>query len=602
MAKCFLFILSLSLGVISQTFHGSVAGSVVDASASAVADATARLVSVETGLNYDTRSGPSGDFLFANVPPGDYTLTIERPGFQVLKVNLLTVATARTTNYAAHLAVAQQASTIEVNAAAATLETTSTSLVNVVNRRQIQDMPVASRGYRFLVRLMPGMQYSTISVGGINGSRNINQNHQIDGADNNDAFFNSAASSSNQTQLPIEAIDQLSVVSTGAADFGRNSGATTSVLIKSGANQPHGSLFYTNRNEAFATHTPFQDPTTTKKRPIRQHLWGGSTGGAIVKNRIFYFTTVEGYVASAPNLGRGTHPSTAWVNGARAVMQRYGVAANPVSTNLLRFWPSQYNDLPAVANNFITVDPAKTDSFNAVLKLDYALSSKHNLSARYVGGVGNQIAFNSAAPYGEYVNSNDSRAHTIGVNLNSTFSHRLMNQLVAAVSHNYLFFKDQDASRDPLSAGLNTGVRQDGALAGLPALRIANFAGASQPSPTGRSLWTGHVTNSLSWILGRHTLKIGGEYRRQQNDVFFYVNSRGTFSFDGTRGPWATDTSVSLPLRALSDFLAGLPTNNNGATIVRGELQRDYLQTLGDWWLHDTWQVNRKLNLNFGVR
>ncbi len=601
MARCLLAILGFSLCALSQTFHGSIAGSIVDATSAAVANSAVRAVSVETGLIYDTRSGPSGDFLFANVPPGDYDLTIEHSGFQTLKVNRLTVSTARTTNYAARLAVAEQSSTVEVTASTVTLETTSTGLVNVVNRRQVQDMPISNRSYRFLIRLMPGTQYASAGPGGINGSRGINQNHQIDGGDNNDAFFNSAALSTSQTQLPIEAIDQLSVVSTGAADFGRNSGATMSVLIKSGGNQPHGSLFYTNRNEAFATHTPFQDPATTKKRPIRQHLWGGSTGGAMVKNRLFYFTTLEGYVSSALTIGRATHPSTPWVNNARAVMQRHGVAVNPVSTNLLRFWPSQFNDLPASANNYLTEDPNRSDSVNAVLKLDYSLTSQHNLSARYLGGSGNIENFN-VSPYAEYLNSNDSRAHSFGVNLNSTFSHRLMNQVILAASYNFLYFKDRDASRDPHAAGLNTGVPQDGALAGLPALRITNFAGASQPSPTGRMLWTGHITDNLSWILGRYTLKLGGEFRRQHNDVFFYTNSRGTFNFDGTRGPWATDPSVSLPLRSLADFLAGLPTNNNGATIVRGELQRVYVQTLGDWWLHDTWQIKPKLSLNFGLR
>ena len=85
-------------------------------------------------------------------------------------------------------------------------------------------------------------------------------------------------------------------------------------------------------------------------------------------------------------------------------------------------------------------------------------------------------------------------------------------------------------------------------------------------------------------------------------DVAYFSNSRGTFTFDGTRGPWASDSTVSGTLRALSDFLAGEPSNSNGATIIRGNPQRVYNVNSGDWWVHDTFQVSPRLTLNYGVR
>jgi len=77
---------------------------------------------------------------------------------------------------------------------------------------------------------------------------------------------------------------------------------------------------------------------------------------------------------------------------------------------------------------------------------------------------------------------------------------------------------------------------------------------------------------------GRHQLKLGGEYRRADLDVFYQINKRGSFTFDGTRGPWSADSSLSGNLKALSDFLAGYPSNSSGAVIVVGALQRDYYQ------------------------
>jgi len=282
-------------------------------------------------------------------------------------------------------------------------------------------------------------------------------------------------------------------------------------------------------------------------------------------------------------------------------MQRYGVAVNPVAANLLALWPSAAAGAPAVNNNYQTFNPNQQDNVSALLKLDYSLSPGHTVSGRYVGSTGNQLNL-AQSPYPGFFNSNDTRVHNFAANLNSIFSPRLMNQVVFAAGYTFYFVKEQDPSLSPIAAGLNTGVDQQGSLRGLPILRISNFAQFGTTSPTGRALWTGHVTNYLTYISGRHTLKIGGEYRRQQNNVFFYVNGRGTFAWDGTRGPWASDTSVSLGLRALSDFLAGTPTNNNGAVIVRGDLERDYLQNFGDWWVQDHWQVTPKLNVNLGVR
>ncbi len=154
---------------------------------------------------------------------------------------------------------------------------------------------------------------------------------------------------------------------------------------------------------------------------------------------------------------------------------------------------------------------------------------------------------------------------------------------------------------DPVKAGLNTGVTED-SLRGSPYIRIGNFNGASATQPLGRIDTTSHITENLSISMGKHQIKVGGEYRRAVLDVFYDTNKKGTFSFDGTRGLWATDSSVSPALRSLSDFLAGQPTNNNGASIVRGQLRRYYLQNSFDWWAHDNFQVNRKLNINLGVR
>ncbi|MBL8234067.1 MAG: TonB-dependent receptor, partial [Bryobacterales bacterium] len=486
------------------------------------------------------------------------------------------------------------------------LETTSSTLASVVGPQMVQDLPMNGRDFRQMLKLNPGVSPASNSV---NGMRTSGNNYQIDGADNNDAFHNTSAVNQGGvagiagTLLPVEAIDQFSVVTNSSADFGRNGGSNVNLVIKSGTNSLHGSAYYFNRNEFFSSFSPFQNPATDRKRVMRNDQWGFSVGGPILKSKLFYFTTFEGQKAIANLSLRSTHPSSAWVTEARNVMARYGVPVNPVSTNLLSFWPSRYNSLPASINNLVASDRNDYDSYNGIGKIDYAINAKHNLSMRYFGGTGKQAALvNNDVPYREYFQVAPSRMHNVAVNLTSSLSPRVVNQVLLGTNYFLQVFNDADISFNPIAAGLNTGVPQDGSLSGAPTLRITNFAGASATQPLGRIDTTGHITDNLSWTTGRHQFKFGGEYRRSHFDIFYDTNKRGSFTFDGTRGPWAQDASVSAPLRSLADFLAGHVTNNNGATIVRGQLQRDYRQNTFDWWMHDNFQINAKLNVNFGVR
>lgn len=586
----------------AQTFRGKISGSITDASGAAVPGAVVKMSNEATGLARATLTTESGEFSFPELPLGFYSVTVSKDGFQIRKVEKVEAAVSKVTNLTIALDVSSQVSTVEVQASAVTLETNSSALAGVVGPRAVQDLPMNGRDFRQMLKLTPGVSPSS---GSVNGMRTSGNNYQIDGADNNDAFHNSSAVNQGGvagiagTLLPVEAIDQFSVVSGGGADFGRNGGSNVNLVIKSGTNTLHGSAFYFNRNEYFSALSPFA-AAGSAKRVMRNDQYGFSLGGPAIKNKLFYFVTGETQKAFANLALRATHPSDAWVASATTVMTRYGIPVNSVSRNLLKFWPSRYNTLPAEANNLLAGDRNDYDSYNGIIKVDYAVTSNHNLSMRYFGGTGKQAA-EAGVPSREYFQVAPSRMHNIATILTSTLSNRAVNQLLLGANYFLQVFNDLDTSFDPIAAGLNTGVTE-GTLKGSPSLRISNFAGASATQPLGRIDTTGHITDNLSLTVGRHQLKFGGEYRRAHLDVFYDTNKRGSFSWDGTRGPWAADASVSAPLKSLADFLAGLPTNNNGASIVRGQLQRDYRQNSFEWWVHDNFQVSQKLNLNFGVR
>lgn len=594
--------LLLASGLFAQTFRGAISGTVVDASGAAVPETLIRLQNDATGLNRETTTTAAGAFNFPDLPLGFYTLTFTKPGFQSTKVDKVEVAVSRVTNLPVTLAVSSQATTVEISATAAALETTSTTLANVVNPQMVQDMPMNGRDFRQMLKLAPGVNPLNNSV---NGMRTSGNNYQIDGADNNDAFHNTSAVNQGGvagiagTLLPVEAIDQFAIATNASADMGRNGGSNVNLVIKSGTNDFHGSAYYFNRREALASLTPFQAPGS-RKRVIRNDQYGFSLGGPVIQNKLFYFMTGEAQEAIAAISLLSTHPSTAFVEQARSVLQRYGVPESPLASRVLTAWPSRYNNLPATANNLSASDQNVYDSYNGIIKVDYNINDKHTLAARYYGGTGKQVA-SSGSVYQEYFQVAPSRMHNVSVVANSTLSPRLFNNLILGTNFFLQVFNDQDTSFNPVALGFNTGVT-DASLIGTPTLRITNFAGAGFTQPLGRIDTTGHITDNLSYTVGRHQLKFGGEYRRAVLDVFYDTNKRGSFTWDGSAGPWRTDAAVSPQVRSMADFMAMLVTANNGATITRGQLQRDYRQNSFDWWVHDNFQLTRKLNLNFGVR
>src|SRR2546426_12217048 len=162
------------------------------------------------------------------------------------------------------------------------LDIVSTTLINVIQPKQVQDLPLNGRDFTRMLQLAPGVAGTSV-----NGVRGRGNNFQIDGADNNDAFQNIAAvnqggvSGIAGTLLPIEAIDQFSVQSGGSAEMGRNAGSTVNLVIKSGTNDFHGSTFYFNRHEKLSANSPVALPDAPK-RGIRNNQYGFSLGGPIV--------------------------------------------------------------------------------------------------------------------------------------------------------------------------------------------------------------------------------------------------------------------------------------------------------------------------------
>ena len=582
----------------AQTFRGGISGRVTDATGAVLPGVTVTVTNDATAVSRTTVSSSSGDFSVPDLPLGTYSIEATLQGFQTVRTKV-EVSVSQTASVEVKMGLSTVAETINVTASALILDTVSTALSNVVRPKQVQDLPLNGRDFTRMLQLAPG-----VAGNSVNGVRTRGNNFQIDGADNNDAFQNIAAvnqggvSGIAGTLLPIEAIDQFSVQSGGQAEMGRNAGSTVNLVIKSGTNDFHGSTFYFNRNEHLSANSPVALPGAAK-REIRNNQYGFSLGGPVVHNKTFFFSTLEVQKLTAGNTIPTTAPSDAWVQQATALLNTFGVPVNPVSVNMLALWPQNSRTGPAAAQNFVSTDANTYDSANGIAKIDHNFNQVHSLSARYFGGGGDQVATTNS-PYLSYFQAVPSRMHNVSLVGTSVFTSHLVNQLVVGYNYFKQTFNSADTSADPIAMGFNTGVT-DPALAGPPNVTVSGFAAVGGTQPLGRVDKTMHFTDSMSYAIGAHQMKFGGEARFADLLIFYDSNKRGTFTYDGTVGPWASlpTTAASASLKALADFMAGSYATG---IIVRGNTHHDYVQDSFDLFFQDAWSATPRLTFNFGAR
>ncbi len=575
----------------AQTFRGGISGRVTDQSGGVLPGVTVTATNTGTGVSRTTVTSSTGDFSLPDLPLGTYTVEATIEGFQPQKVSV-DVAVSKIAAVEIKLGVSNLNETVQVTGT--TLDVQSTALANVVSQKQVQDLPLNGRDFRRMLQLAPGVTQDS----SVNGVRTRGNNFQIDGADNNDAFQNTSAvnqggvSGIAGTLLPVEAIEQFSVQTNGDSEVGRNAGSSVNLVIKSGTNTLHGSAYYFNRNEALAAQSPVAAPGTPK-RPIRNNQYGFSLGGPIVQNRTFFFGTFEGQKLMAGNTLVTTAPSDAWITQAKATLAQYNVPVNPLALNLLSLWPSASLTGGAVANNYVSGDNNDYTSYNGLVKIDHTFNKQYSVSGRYFGGTGDQTAYDGGSPYIDYYQTVPSRMRNVSIVPSMVLSTHLVNQVVFGYNYFYQTFNSHSTAADPTSLGLIT----NSGISGAPVINISGFGQVGGTSPLGRIDTTYHLTDTLSYATASHQFKVGGEVRRALLDIFYDTSKRGSFTFDGTVGPWAgTGTAAQ---RALADFLAGYVSTG---TILRGPTRHNYYQNSFDLYAHDTWSIAPSVTVNYGVR
>jgi len=317
---------------------------------------------------------------FWQLAPALYSLVVESQGFKKLTEQSVLVQVDQITHMDIALEIGSVNQIVEVaSAAIPLLETDRSTLSNVVDSQVISNMPLNARQYLDLALLTPGVLPSSTGTqgGGFNvaGARSQSNVFLLDGVSIIDTQINSALGNFRLTDAVQEFAVQTSVAT---AEFGRGTGGQVSIVTKSGSNQFHGSAFEYLRNSVLDAADFFTNKNHGTKNPLHRNQYGATVGGPVLKDKMFFFGSYEGFRQIAPTVSSTRVPTDADI-ALVPVNQR-----DPISVALLKFWPAPTNTTaPLGSNNFIANVGSTTFDWTGLAKVDYNFSEKDHLSARW---------------------------------------------------------------------------------------------------------------------------------------------------------------------------------------------------------------------------
>ena len=321
--------------MLAQTFRGGIQGTVTDSSGAAVIGANVTVKSADTGLTRTATTNDQGDYLFTELPLGTYSVSASKSGFGTKVTNGVNVAVSVNTRADVQLVPGEVKQEVVVTAEAPIIDTTGNTMGGTIQANQLANLPINGGDFAKLLTLVPGSasdpngdsdspgSFGTFSI---NGNRGRSNNYLLDGTDMNDGYRNDPAINeagvfgTPATLLPIDALEEIGILSNMEPEYGRNSGAVVNIVTKSGTNMIHGSVFEYFRNNALDARNAFNfktDPNTGSHTPqdvFHNNQYGGSLGGPLVKDRTFWFVAYEGWRENGGLPGVASVPSQARVS------------------------------------------------------------------------------------------------------------------------------------------------------------------------------------------------------------------------------------------------------------------------------------------------
>lgn len=641
----------------AQVASAELSGVVVDPSGATVANAKVVAIATATNQPRETVTSATGSYVLTLLPPGDYRLEVEVPGFKKLEQTGITLQINQQAQLNLTLQVGDLSQIAVVTGQPPLLETESSSLGAVVNQRLTNELPLNGRNFIQLATLSPGVNGVGFSAGGTimsgtrpddrrpgteifaNGNREGSNNFLYDGVDDNERLTLSIV-----LRPAVEAVREFKIqTNLYSADIGRNSGAVVDVITKSGTNQLHGSLFEYLRNSAMDARN-FFNPVGTAFPTFRLNQFGGSFGGPVLlpklyngKDRTFFFVDYEGYRRDAQQLQLGNIPTLRMRAGdfsetatiydptttravgsgfARTPFANNQIPASrwdPISAKMINAYPTPTGT--ARLNNYLANIVQNQRWNQGDVRVDHQVSSKDSFFARYsiqntetivpstypattIAGISGPVNLSDEA---SFAGTAFQPAQQAVASYAHIFTPTLVNELRVGYSRYRL-----DYTADQFAPGAQLGNKLGVPNANvtpqeqnLPIFSPANYLGIGQTRslPIYRRENTYQVVDNVSFTTGQHTLKWGGDFRRRQLTIYQTNQGNGRFNFS----PALTDSRnpAGSGGDSAASFLLGYATGILHDYTQNWPGERGYELGL---YLADDWRVSRKLTLNLGVR
>jgi len=597
----------------AQTFRGSIQGTVTDSSGAAIPGARVKVFSSGTGLSRSLGTNDQGAYVANELPLGTYSVTVEKQGFRTTTLNGIPVSVGSPARADIKLDAGTVQEVVQVNADVPLVETTSNNSGGTIDASMASELPINGGDYTKLVELVPGSTSdpngSTESAGSyglfsLNGNRGRSNNYLLDGTDMNDGYRN--LPSINQagvwgapsTILPVDALAEIPVTGNPEAEFGRSSGATVNIVTKSGTNAFHGSAFEYFRNDSLTARNYF-NTTDQLKNSFTNHQFGGAAGGPIVRDKAFFYLAYEGQRESGGLPQLGTVPTQADISAFTAA----GNTINPVIQSLLNDKP--WGTLPTSNASVTFTTPFSNNSDNLIVKADqhaHLFSPGDLFTGRYFYSHGMQsfplgmLYTGSSAP--GYNTTTPTHVNIVSLSYTTVPRSNLIVELRGGYNRFLQQFLPGDRALNPNTAyGLNTlPDNYSSRDLGLPTIDVGAYSpiGSTASDSRGRIDTNYQLFGNVSLIEGRHSFKVGFEWRRTFINSFINSGHRGKLVFSNQY-----DGNGNLSSTALEQFLSG---SIDGGSSADGDGTRYSYQNGSGAYLLDSWRLNPKITVNYGLR
>jgi hypothetical protein len=639
---CILFLLALSTAslALSQAVNATLLGSVTDSSGAVVANAKVTATEISTNTGRSAQTNASGNYSFPDLPPGNYVVSVELTGFKKETRRDIGLLVNSSMRIDVQLQPGNVSDTIEVTGSPALLQTERADTGRNIDQAVTEALPLSTnRNYQSLLNLVPGTTKATFQHSQffnasdslqteVNGQARQANNYQIEGIDDNE-----------RTGLlqvlvpPIEAIQTVDIsTSNHEAELGRAGGAVTNVILKSGSNEVHGSAYEFLQNSAFDARS-FFSPSVGHKA---YNYYGGTIGGPIKKNKIFFFAdylrtsdheannnlvTVPSALSRTGDLSEGTskvyNPTTGAQDGTGVGRVPFGnnmipaSMINQVSQKILALVPLP--NLPfntaTPANNYSELLPFHKDTDFTDGKIDYNVSDKDRISGRF--SFQRPVVFQAPlfglaggpGPGGAFMGTGIQRTYSSGINWNHVFNPTLLAELRVGVAHYHNEAQNSDFGTTASSALGIPGVNVSGFTSGLVTINgpFSNpMIGYSASLPWVRAEANIDLVNNWTKIYKNHLFKFGFDMRRLRDDLLQTqtFGPRGAYTFGSAQTGAPGDTNTTWA-NTMGSLLLDLPSSGGRDFSIDFPTYRAWQFF---WYVQDKWQVSNKLTLDVGLR